>query len=232
MSRPENMDIARPPANGRIKVVIFGTEQLSSLAWYVLTHDSAHKVVGFTADAAWCRTRTLHGLPVVPFEQLENFFPPDEAALLIPLGWTRCNGLRAAKYAEGLSRGYSFIRYVSSRAMVWPDLQVGENSMIYEGASVQPFARIGNDCILRSGCNIGHHAVIGDHVFLASHAVVAGGVTVGERCFLGLNSTIRDGLTVAPGCFIAAGALVTADTEPDGLYVGIPARRRPLPEDL
>lgn len=226
------METAQNQAKKCMKVVIFGTEQLSSLAWYVLTHDSAHEVVGFSVDAAWCRASSLHGLPVVPFEQLENFFPPNEAALLIPLGWTHCNGLRAAKYAEGLSRGYTYIRYISSRAMVWPDLQVGENSMIYEGAGVQPFARIGNDCMLRSGCNIGHHAVIGDHVFIASHAVVAGGAVIGERCFLGLNSTIRDGVSVAPGCFIAAGALVTADTEPDGLYMGVPARRHRLPEDL
>jgi len=152
--------------------------------------------------------------------------------LLISLGWTRCNGLRAAKYAEGMARGYSLVTYVSSRAMVWPDLQVGENSMIYEGAIVEPFARIGSNCILRNGCNVAHHAVIGDHVFMAAQAVVAGGATVGERCFLGLNSTIRDGVTVAPGCFVAAGALVTTDTEPDGLYVGVPARRRPLPQDL
>ena len=215
-----------------MKVVIFGAEQLASLAWYVLTHDSSHEVVGFTVDAAWCHTSTKHDLPVVPFERLEQYFPPKEYALLISLGWTRCNGLRAAKYAEGKMRGYSLVTYVSSRAVVWPDLQVGENSMIYEGAIVQPFAQIGNNCILRSGCNVAHHAVIGNHVFLAVHAVVAGWATVGERCVLGLNSTIRDGVTVAPGCFFAAGGLVKADTESDGLYVGVPARRRPLPQDL
>lgn len=214
------------------KVVIFGLEQLSSLAWYVLTHDSQYEVAGFTVDAAWCQRQTLHDCPIVPFENLEQHFPPKEFSLLIPLGWTRCNGLRAAKYAEGKGRGYSFATYVSTRAMVWPDLLIGENSMIYEGAIVQPFARVGDNCILRSGCHVSHHAVIKDHVFLAAHAVVAGTATVSERCFLGLNSTIRDGVTVAPGCFIAAGALVTADTEPDGLYMGIPARRHPLPENL
>jgi sugar O-acyltransferase (sialic acid O-acetyltransferase NeuD family) len=215
-----------------MRVVIFGLEQLSSLAWYVLTHDSSHEVVGFTVDSAWCRSSHLHNLPVVPFEHLEHHFPPDKNALLIPLGWRHCNGLRARKYAEGKARGYAFVTYVSTRAMVWPDLQVGENSMIYEGAVVQPFARIGNNCILRSGCHVSHHAVIGNHVFLAAHAVVAGNATVRERCFLGLNSGIRDGVSVAPGCFIAAGALVAADTEPDGLYMGIPAKRHPLPGNL
>ncbi|MEO6423234.1 MAG: acetyltransferase [Candidatus Nitrotoga sp.] len=214
------------------KVVIFGAEQFASLAYYVLTHDSHHEVMGFTVDAAWCRTPTLHDLPVVAFDQLEKYFPPEDYALLISLGWTNCNGLRAAKYEEGKARGYSFVTYVSSRALIWPDLQVGENSMIYEAANIQPFARIGNNCILRNGCNVSHHAIIGNHVFMAAHALVAGGSMVGERCFLGLNSTIRDGVKVAPGCIIAAGALVTADTEPDGLYLGVPARRHPLPKNL
>lgn len=220
------------PAKPRIKVVIFGAEKFASLAWYVLTHDSPYEVVGFTVDAAWCPAEPLHGLPVVPFEEVERFFPPQQYALLISLGWKHRNALRAARYSEGRARGYSFVTYVSSRALVWPDLQVGENAMIYEGANVQPFARIGQDCILRNACNIGHHATIGDHVFLAAHAVVGGGATVGERCFLGLNSAVRDGVVVAPGCVVAAGALITADTESDGLYVGVPARRRPLPDDL
>lgn len=214
------------------QVVIFGAEKFASLAWYVLTHDSPYQVAGFTVDAAWCPTAPLHGLPVVPFEQLERYFPPEEYALLIALGWKRCNRLRAAKYAESRARGYTLVSYVASRALVWPDLQAGENTLIYEGANVQPFARIGANTILRNACNIGHHAVIGEHAFLAAHSVVGGGATVGERCFLGLNSTVRDGVTVAPGCVVAAGALVTADTEPDGLYIGVPARRQPLPEDL
>ena len=209
-----------------MNVVIFGLEQLSSLAWYVLTHDSEHQVAGFTVDAAYQTADKLHDLPVTPFERLEDRFPPGDFALLIPLGWTRVNGLRTEKYAEGKSKGYPFISYISSRALVWPDLQIGENCLIYEGAIVQPFARIGDNCILRSGCHVSHHAIVGDHCFLAAHAVVAGNTVIGERCFLGLNSTIRDGVTVAPRCFIAAGALVTANTEANGVYMGVPAKRR------
>lgn len=215
-----------------MKVVIFGLKQLSSLAWYVLTHDSTHQVVGFTADRAWCSQTRLHDLPVLPIDILEKTFPPSTHAMLIPLGWTRCNGLRAERYADAQSRGYRFVSYLSSRALVWPDLQVGENCLIFEGAIVEPFARIGDNCILRSGCHVSHHAVVGSHSFLAANSVVAGSSVLGERCFLGLNSTVRDGVVVAPRCFVAAGALVTADTEPDSLYVGVPARRRPLPQDL
>lgn len=214
------------------QVVVFGLTDFSSLAWYALTHDSHCTVVAFTADSAYIDKPSHHGLPVVPFERITQDYPPDEVALLIPLGMRGLNQLRAQRYHSAKAAGYSLVTWVSSRALTWPDLQLGDNGMVFEGAIVQPFARIGSNCILRSGCNISHHAHISDHVFVASGAVVAGGARVGERCFLGLGSVVRDGVSVAPRCLVGAGAVVTADTEPDSLYVGVPARRQSLPVDL
>jgi maltose O-acetyltransferase len=36
---------------------------------------------------------------------------------------------------------------------------------------------------------------------------------------------VLPGVTIGAGCAVAAGAVVTADCEPDGLYAGVPARR-------
>lgn len=212
-------------------VVIFGGGQLASLAWYVITRDSPHRVVGFTVDRDYCTGEPFHGLPMVSFEDLERYFPPDQIVMLVPLGGRNINGLRASRYLAAKERGYGFVSYVASRAIVWPDLQMGENCMIFDGVIVNPFVVIGNNCTLRSGSIVSHHVILGDHCFLAAHAVVAGGTKVGERCFLGLNSTIRDGLTLAPKCFVAAGAVVTADTVENSVYVGVPARRREVPAD-
>ena len=33
------------------------------------------------------------------------------------------------------------------------------------------------------------------------------------------------GVTVGSGCIIAAGAVLTADCSPDGIYAGVPAKR-------
>lgn len=53
-----------------MKLIVFGTEKLASLAWYVLTHDSPHEVVAFTVDCPWCHAEQLHGLPLLPFDEL------------------------------------------------------------------------------------------------------------------------------------------------------------------
>nr|WP_246078761.1 DapH/DapD/GlmU-related protein [Modestobacter excelsi] len=50
-------------------------------------------------------------------------------------------------------------------------------------------------------------------------------VIIGRGSWIGAAATVLPGVTVAPGCVIAAGAVVTRDTQPDGLYVGVPARR-------
>ena len=208
-----------------MNVVIFGLGQQSTPIWYMLTYDSPYRVVGFTVDEAYRTTNIFRGLPLVSFEGVEEYFPPHAHRMFVPLGWKRMNGLRAENFTQGTAKGYSFISYISSRALIWSSLQIGENCIIQDGVIVEPFARIGHNCNLRSGCMIADHAIISDHCFIGAWAVVAGGAVIGERCVLGLNSTVCDGIKVAPGCFIGMGAVVTTDTEKNGVYVGVPARR-------
>jgi sugar O-acyltransferase (sialic acid O-acetyltransferase NeuD family) len=212
-------------------LVIFGLGQQSSLAWYVYTNDSPHRVVAFTADASHCDRAHLHGCPVVAFENLASRFPPGSSLLSIPIGWRGMNALRRQRLEQARRMGYGFASYVSSRALVCPDLLVGENTMIHDGVIVQPFARIGSNCMLRAGSIVSHHAVIGDHCFVAAGAMVAGAATIGEACVLGLGCAVRDGVRVAPRCFLGAGAVVQSDTSENGVYTGSPARRRAQPAD-
>ena len=48
-----------------------------------------------------------------------------------------------------------------------------------------------------------------------------------HAAFLGLGAVVRDGVTVAERCLVGAGAVVTRDTEPNGVYTGVPAKRGP-----
>ena len=50
-------------------------------------------------------------------------------------------------------------------------------------------------------------------------------VRIGDGCWIGMNVAILPGVTIGSGCVIAAGAAVTEDCEPNGLYGGVPARR-------
>jgi maltose O-acetyltransferase len=55
-------------------------------------------------------------------------------------------------------------------------------------------------------------------------------VRIEEGCWIGSGVTILPGVTVRQGCVVGAHSLVTKSTEPNGLYVGNPAKRiRDLP---
>lgn len=206
-------------------VVIFGNLLSASLAWYCLTHDSPWRVAAFTVDEAYIRQPVHEGLPLVSFERLEQRYPPSEFRLLIPMGYHQINGVREARYRSAKDRGYEFVTYVSSRASVWPDLTLGENCLIYEHAIIQPFARIGDNVIIRSGAHVSHHCQVANHAFIAAEAAMGGETCIGERAFVGVGATLRDRIRVAERSFIGAGAVVVRDTEPDGVYVGNPARK-------
>jgi sugar O-acyltransferase (sialic acid O-acetyltransferase NeuD family) len=203
--------------------------QLAEVAHFYLTHDSPHEVAAFTVDSEYLKADTHAGVPAVAFEQVEEIYPADQFRMFVPVSYRHRNKVREAKYHQAKEKGYELITYVSSRAVTWPGLSVGENCFIFESNVIQPFVEIGNNVILWSGNHIGHHSRIGDHCFVASHVVVSGSVTIEPNCFLGVNATIRDGITVARECVIGAGSLILENTEPRGVYTGAPAtqaRRR------
>src|SRR4051812_6372075 len=195
-------------------LVIFGTGQIGELAEFYFTHDSSHKVVGFTVDGAHLGEDRFLGKPVVPFESVTTVFAPDAVSFFVAVSYAKINALRAEKVAAAKGHGYNLASYLSSRATVFPGFELQENCFILEDNTIQPFARIGANVTLWSGNHIGHHTIIEDDVFMASHVVVSGGVRVGQGSFIGVNVTLRDHITIGKKCVVGAGALVLTD-QPD-----------------
>lgn len=207
------------------KVLIFGILDTAELAHYYLTHDSEHEVVAFTVSGHYLKETQFKGLPIVPFEDINELYPPQDYKLFAPMTARKMNTLREKIYLEGKAKGYSFITYISSKA-TWFNNAIGENCFILEDNTIQPFTKIGNNVVLWSGNHIGHHGEIKDHVFFTSHVVLSGHCLVGSHCFFGVNSTIRDYTTLAKGTLLAMGASLTKqETEEWGVYVGNPAKK-------
>lgn len=207
------------PEQGK-KVVIFGESQHASLAHFYLKHDSDHEVVAFTVDAAYVTRDTFEGLPLLPFETIEEVFPPDEYHMFLPISFKQMSYLRREKFEAAKEKGYELISYVSSKATTWPDLDVGENCFIFEDNTIQPYTKIGDNCVLWSGNHIGHHTVIKNHVFITSQVVISGCCVIEDHAFFGVNSTIRDETIIAEGTLVGMGANITKDTKPFEVYLG------------
>jgi sugar O-acyltransferase (sialic acid O-acetyltransferase NeuD family) len=200
------------------EIVLFGTGDFAQLAAEYLRRDSPHTVVAFTVHERYIDTPELLGLPVLPFERIEEAYPSERYAMFVAIGFSRVNKARREMYEECKRKGYSLISYVSSNAMYLGDFDLGDNCFIFEANVIQPFVRIGSNVVVWSGNHIGHHAQIDDHCFIASHVVISGNVTVGEETFVGVNATLRDSITVAPRNLIGAGTLIMRDTEEGDVY--------------
>jgi sugar O-acyltransferase (sialic acid O-acetyltransferase NeuD family) len=211
------------------QLVIFGSGDIAELAHYYFSTDSDYEVVAFTVDADYLVSTEFCGLPVVPFGEVRTFFSPDNHEIFIALSYAKLNQLRKEKYLVAKALNYRLASYVSSRATVLNDGVIGDNCFILEDNTIQPFVTIGSNVTLWSGNHIGHHSTIHDHCFIASHVVISGGVEVGESCFIGVNATLRDHIKIGEKCVIGAGALLSADAEPEGVYISEVAVRSKVP---
>lgn len=200
------------------EIIIFGPGDFGQVAYFYFVNDSKYKVVGFTAHRDKINNNELFNLPIIPFEEIEKKYPPEKYSMFIAIPYTNLNQTRAKIFDEVKGKGYELISYVNSKAIIWKDIDMGENCFILENNVIQPYVTIGNDVIMWSGNHIGHHTVIKDHCFIASHVVISGKVIIEPYCFLGVNATIRDGIHIAKSNVIGAGAVILKDTKENEIY--------------
>ena len=149
------------------------------------------------------------------------------------------------KHGKNLKMGYFNV--------IGKDVVVGDNADIQHFVLLKADTTIGNNCyidsyvlssgaceiknnvILRYQSVIARNVIIEDDVFFTAgvktifldhkRTATVNPLIIGKGCFLGDASVIMGGVKVAPKCIIGACAFVNKDTEPGGVYAGIPARR-------
>jgi sugar O-acyltransferase (sialic acid O-acetyltransferase NeuD family) len=202
----------------RKPLVIVGDSLFAQIAYEYFTHDSPYDVVAFAVEAEYRGRDELFGRPVVDFETIAKRYDPGEHAAYVALVYTQLNRLRARLAAAAKELGYELASYVSSRAFVWPNVQIGEHCFIFEDNTLQPFVTIGDNVVMWSGNHIGHHSRIRDNCFIASHVVVSGSVDVGDSTFLGVNATLANDITIGRDCWIGPSVTLTRDVAAASVY--------------
>lgn len=214
------------------KLLIIGAGETAHLAYEYFTHDSEYEVAAFCVNKEYIKENEFLSLPVVSFEDVEKHYPPSDYFAFVALAGTHLNRDRTKMYIETKNKGYKLASYISSKAFVWHNVEIGENCFILEDNTLQPFTKVGNNVVMWSGNHLGHRSEIKDNCFITSHVVISGFCEIGENCFIGVNSTFANDLKIAKDNFIAMGAAVTKSTEENRMYAGIPAKeiRRDIKE--
>lgn len=202
------------------KLILIGDSLFAEIAYEYFTVDSDYEVVAFAVEREYMQRDNLFGLPIVPFEELRANYAPDEHAFYAALVYTQLNRLRTRLYDTAKTMGYQPASYISSRAFVWRNVEIGEHSFIFEDNTIQPFVRIGSNVVLWSGNHIGHHSIIQDNCFISSHVVISGSCNIGMNCFFGVNATLGNDVTIGADCLLGAGATITKDVPENTLVKG------------
>ncbi len=132
-------------------------------------------------------------------------------------------------------------------------VEVGDNVDIQHHTLLKKGTKIGNNCyidsyVLSSGdCQIGNNVILRYQSVIARNVIMEDDIffTAGVKTifldhkrrmtpnplvikrgsFFGDNVVVMGGITIAENCIFGACAFVNKDTEPNGVYVGTPARR-------
>ena len=124
-------------------IVIIGDGEFAEIAYEYFTYDSPYKVVAFAVEKEYMTKESLFGLPVVSLEEIERLYPKDKYKMFTAITFTKLNRVRTRLYNEVKAKGYKFVSYVSSKAFVWRNAKIGENTFIFENNVIQYNVNIG-----------------------------------------------------------------------------------------
>jgi len=187
------------------KLIIFGLEDFADIAYEYFTYDSDYEVVAFTADSSYIKEPSKFNLPVIDFETIEKAYRPEDYYFFSAIVYSNLNKTRRDICHKAKQKGYKLASYISSRAFVWRNIQIGEHCFVFENNTIQPFVSIGDNTILWSGNHIGHHSKIGNHCFVTSHVVVSGWSVIEDYCFIGVNTTLANNTSIGSNSWVSHG---------------------------
>lgn len=205
------------------KLVIVGAGETASNAYEYFTYDSEYDVVAFAVSKVFRNGDVFHNCPLIDFEDMELRYPPDEYDAFVALGYGHLNRDRTKLYHLTKEKGYRLASYLSSRAFIWRNVEIGENCFILANNTLEPFTKVGNNVVMWSGNHLGHSSIIKDNCFIASQVVISGFCEIGANTFIGVNAAIADNIKIASDNYIAMGCVINKDTQENAIYKGNPA---------
>lgn len=142
-----------------------------------------------------------------------------EGPLIVSIGSNRVRKLISEKYP------LQYAKAIHPQSIISPSANVGDGSVVMQGAILQSDVAIGHHCIINTGASIDHECVIGDFAHISPHATLCGNVHVGEGTWIGAGTTIIPGVKIGDWCVIGAGSVVINDIPDNTTAVGNPCKR-------
>ena len=123
--------------------------------------------------------------------------------------------------------------HVSENVKIGKNVIIGQNVFIGRGVVIGDGCKIQNNVSVYEGVTLEEDVFVGPSVVFTNVNIPRANIDqkknflktlVKKGASIGANTTIVCGNTIEENCFIGAGSLLTKDTEPNGLYYGVPAK--------
>ena len=111
-------------------------------------------------------------------------------------------------------------------AVIGMNVEISEGTVIMANAVINPGAKIGKHCIINTAAIVEHDNFINDYVHISPNAALAGTVSGGEKTHVGIGAGVRNNLGITSDVVIGAGAVVVKNIYEQGIYYGVPARKK------
>jgi len=207
------------------KVIIYGDSDFAEQVYYQLETDGRYKILAFTVDESKFEKNTFIGLPVIPFQQLSNHYSTNEVQIFPAIGYSKLNTIREIVTTEIEQAGYKLFTYISKKAHVSINAEIGYGCYICEFVSIGSNSKIGKSTIILPHASIAHDVNISSFSFLSHSTIIGGYTSIKKNTFFGLGSIVKNNITVDEFNIIGAASNVLKSTEPNGIYIGNPAKR-------
>lgn len=203
-------------------IIIFGANDLGRLLKYYLENDHDRRAIAaFTMNKEYIANDMFLGFPVVPFESINETYPPDAYEILIAIGNSKMNDIRKKIFFECKEKGYGVASYYHSSCSIHSK-DIGEGNIFLEHCLVYPFAKVGQGNLFWDHVLISHDCVVGNFNTFSSYADLCGYVVIGNNGYFGKHCIINEYSTIADYTLVGANAYAKKVTNPYDVVV--PAR--------
>jgi sugar O-acyltransferase (sialic acid O-acetyltransferase NeuD family) len=168
---------------------------------------------------------SLFGYPWIGIDDDLPVLARKHSYFLIAAGQIGVPNLRERLFREVDAAGGSLPVVRSPFSTVSHHSTLGRGTVVFHQAVVNAGTTIGENAILNTAALLEHDVRVGNHCHISTGARINGGCLVANRCFVGSGAVVREGVCLAEATVVGAGAVVIHNTEPFGVYVGVPARR-------
>ena len=208
-----------------IKIAIIGSGDLGLQILNLSHHIKNIEVVGFFDDLAK-KGEIVEGIPILGgISEVDEAFTKnlfDQLSLAI--------GYKHFEFREKTFNQFQnkipFVNLIHPTSFIDTTAELGEGIIIFANVTIDYKCSIKDNVLVNIGSTIAHHTAIGEHSFLSPRVALAGFITVGAKCNLGIGSIIIDNISLCSQVQLGAGAVVIENIKEQGLYLGIPARRK------